>query len=93
MLELARQWKAARDDGFESLCLNCRRGFSGSARCPICYPDLREAVIAWLNEVEEIKGAAAWHGPYATATDQLIKLARELRSDFPSSSPPERHQK
>jgi len=38
---------------------------------------IKEALLAWLAEVEQI--APEFKGPYTTATDRLIKMATEIR--------------
>ncbi len=40
---------------------------------------LELAVIAWVNGLDELNGIADFKGPYTTPTDQLVKLAVELR--------------
>lgn len=49
--------------------------------CP-ALTNLQAAVIAWVDQQEELRGITEYKGPFTGATDTLLKLAVKLRAEF-----------
>ena len=74
---LAGQWKAARGAGFDSLCLQCRQGFSAREKCPRCYPDT-EAQRIWATARGFDLKAPHWDDLDESIRECLRRIVRNL---------------